>query len=182
VDDPKRAKTAREAEDVLVFSLGGLSKSAALPHMKVGWTAVSGPGALVTDALERLELIADTFLSVGTPVQHALSTLLDAGAKTRAVILDRAKKNISAIDRVLGKNSSLTRLRVDGGWYATLRLPTVKSEEEWVLELLREDGVLVHPGAFFDFESEAYVVVSLLTPERELEDGIEKIAARVEIG
>ena len=180
--DAARAKTAREAEDALVFTLGGLSKSAALPQMKVGWTAIGGPDALVGDAIERLELIADTFLSVGTPIQHALPTLLETGAKTRDAILDRAKKNLSAIDRVLGENSPITRLRVDGGWYATLRLPTVKSEEAWVLELLREDGVLVHPGAFFDFESEAYVVVSLLTPERELEDGIRKIAARVEIG
>ena len=181
-DDAARATTAREAEGVLVFSLGGLSKSAGLPQMKIGWTAVSGPGALVRDALERLELIADTFLSVGTPVQHALPALLDAGAKTRDAILDRAKKNLSAIDRVLGRNSPITRLRVDGGWYATLRLPSVKSEEAWVLELLREDAVLVHPGAFFDFENEAYVVVSLLTPERDLEDGVRKIAARVEIG
>ena len=91
-DDAHRARTAREAEDALVFALGGLSKSAGLPQMKVGWTAVSGPEALVRDALERLELIADTFLSVGTPVQHALLALLEAGAKTRAAILDRAKK------------------------------------------------------------------------------------------
>ena len=177
--DPRRAKTAREAEGALVFSLGGLSKSAALPQMKVGWTAVTGPGALVRDALERLELIADTFLSVGTPVQHALSTLLESGATTRAAILERAKKNLSTIDRALGKNSPVTRLRVDGGWYATLRLPTTKTEEAWVLELLREDGVYVHPGAFFDFENEAYVVVSLLTPERDLEDGVRKITTRV---
>ena len=181
-DDVMRAKTAREAEDALVFSLGGLSKSAALPQMKVGWTAVTGPEALVRESLERLELICDTFLSVGTPVQHALPLLLDAGARTRAAILDRTKKNLDAIDRVIGKNSPVTRLRVDGGWYATLRLPSLKSEEEWVLELLREDGVLVHPGAFFDFVSEAYVVVSLLTPESELRDGVGKIARRAEIG
>lgn len=181
-EESNRAATAREAEDVLVFALGGLSKSAALPQMKLGWTAVSGPDALVRDALERMELIADTFLSVGTPVQHALPALLEAGATTRAAIVERAKKNLSTIDRVLGKNSPVTRLRVDGGWYAPLRLPSTKSEEDWVLELLRQDGVLVHPGAFFDFEREAYVVVSLLTPERDLEGGMLKIAERVGIG
>lgn len=178
-DDPARATTAREAEGVLTFALGGLSKSAALPQMKLGWTAIGGPTALVDDALARLEIIADTFLSVGTPVQHALPDLLVAGAAVRNEVRARAARNLTAVDRCLGPSSPITRLRVDGGWYATLRLPRTRAEEEWVTGLLEEDGVLAHPGAFFDFDAEAFVVVSLLTPEKDLATGLERIAQRV---
>jgi alanine-synthesizing transaminase len=179
-DDPSRATTARLASDALVFSLGGLSKLAALPQMKLGWIAASGPQTQVQAALSKLELIADTFLSVGTPVQHAAPHLLAAGKKTAAAISARTKKNLATLDHALGKDSPATRLKVDGGWYATLRLPQTKTEEEWVLGFLEEDGVLVHPGAFFDFESEAFVVLSLLTGEPNFEAGITKIAQRVE--
>ncbi|MEO7109148.1 MAG: pyridoxal phosphate-dependent aminotransferase [Polyangiaceae bacterium] len=178
-EDRSRATTARLAEDALVFSLGGLSKLAALPQMKLGWIATSGPKAQVDDALSKLELIADTFLSVGTPVQHGASHLLTAGKKTAAAISARTKKNLATLDRVVGKHSPATRLKVDGGWYATLRLPQTKTEEEWVLGFLEDDGVLVHPGAFFDFESEAFVILSLLTPEKDFEAGAAKIAQRV---
>lgn len=178
-DDANRATTARLAEDALVFSLGGLSKLAALPQMKLGWIAASGPKNLVDDALARLELIADTFLSVGTPVQHAAPHLLAAGKKSAAAISARTMKNLTALDRALGKDSPATRLDVAGGWYATLRLPNVKSEDDWVLGFLEEDGVLVHPGAFFDFESEPFVVLSLLTPENDFENGVAKIVARL---
>ncbi len=179
-EDPSRATTARLAEDALVFSLGGLSKLAALPQMKLGWIAASGPKALVDDSLAKLELIADTFLSVGTPVQHAAAALLAAGKKTAAAISARTKKNIATLDDLLGPHSPATRLTVDGGWYATLRLPQTKTEQEWALGFLEEDGVLVHPGAFFDFESEAFVVLSLLTPERDFVNGVRRIAQRVE--
>lgn len=180
-EDASRVTTARLAEDALVFSLGGLSKLAALPQMKLGWMAASGPKTQVDDALAKLELIADTFLSVGTPVQHAAASLLAAGKKTAEGIMARTRKNLATLDHVLGKNSPATRLKVDGGWYATLRLPQTKTEEEWVLGFLEEDGVLVHPGAFFDFESEAFVVLSLLTPEADFEAGVSKIAQRVEV-
>ena len=178
-EDASRATTARLAKDALVFSLGGLSKLAALPQMKLGWIAASGPHALVDDALAKLEVIADTFLSVGTPVQHALPTLLASGKKTAAAISARTKKNLVALDRLLGKNSTATRLEVDGGWYATLHLPSIQSEEEWALGFLNDDSVLVHPGAFFDFESEAFVVLSLLTRERDFEEGVTRIARRL---
>ncbi len=180
-EDASRARTAREAEDTLVFALGGLSKAAALPQMKLGWTAVGGPKAQVDEALARLELIADTFLSVGTPVQHALPALLAAGRVTADAIRARTRANLATLDRAIDPGSPVTRLRVDGGWYATLRLPRTKTEEEWVLELLA-DGVLVHPGAFFDFESEAYVVVSLLTPEPALAEGVARLVAHVAKG
>ena len=179
-EDASRATTARLAEGALVFSLGGLSKLAALPQMKLGFIAASGPDALVSSTLAKLEVIADTFLSVGTPIQYAAPTLLAAGKKTAAAISARTKTNLSSLDRLLGKSSTATRLKVDGGWYATLRLPTIKSEEEWVLGFLNDDGVLVHPGAFFDFESEAFVVLSLLTRERDFEEGVSKIVRRLE--
>lgn len=180
-EDPSRAQTAREAEDTLVFALGGLSKAAGLPQMKLGWTAVGGPKKRVDEALARLEIIADTFLSVGTPVQHALPTLLTAGHAVSEAIRARTRANLAVVDAAIDHRSPITRLRVDGGWYATLRLPRTKSEEQWVLELLAE-GVLVHPGAFFDFESEAYVVVSLLTPEATLAEGAARLVAHVARG
>ncbi|MEO8797127.1 MAG: pyridoxal phosphate-dependent aminotransferase, partial [Polyangiaceae bacterium] len=180
-EDASRVRTAREAEDTLVFALGGLSKAAGLPQMKLGWTAVGGPKARVDEAMARLELIADTFLSVGAPVQHALPALLAVGALTADAIRSRTRANLATLDRAIDSGSPITRLRVDGGWYATLRLPRTKTEEEWVLELLAE-GVLVHPGAFFDFESEAYVVVSLLTPEPALAEGVARLVAHVAEG
>ncbi|HEX7666309.1 MAG TPA: pyridoxal phosphate-dependent aminotransferase, partial [Polyangiaceae bacterium] len=121
------------------------------------------------------------FLSVGTPVQHALPALLTSGKITANAIRTRTRSNLATVDRAIDHASTITRLRVDGGWYATLRLPRTRSEEEWVLALL-DEGVLVHPGAFFDFESEAYVVVSLLTPEAVLAEGIAKIVALVANG
>ncbi|MEO8877023.1 MAG: pyridoxal phosphate-dependent aminotransferase [Polyangiaceae bacterium] len=177
--DPDRATTARLATDALVFALGGLSKLAALPQMKLGWMAVGGPSAKVNDVLAKLEIIADTFLSVGTPVQHAAETLLKAGKTTALAISERTTTNLATLDRALGKDSSATRLRVDGGWYATLRLPQIMTEEEWVLGFLEDDGVLVHPGSFFDFESEAFVIVSLLTREKDFEEGMRRIVAHL---
>jgi aspartate/methionine/tyrosine aminotransferase len=178
--DASRATTARLATDALVFSLGGLSKLAALPQMKLGWIAASGPARLVDDALAKLEIIADTFLSVGTPVQHAAPTLLTAGKKTAAAISARTKNNLATLDRLLGRDSPATRLKVDGGWYATLQLPSTQSEDEWVMDFLNGAGVLVHPGSFFDFETEPFVVLSLLTRERAFEAGVSKIAARLQ--
>lgn len=178
-EDQSRATTARLASDALVFSLGGLSKLAALPQMKLGWIAVGGPDALVDDALARLEIIADTYLSVGSPVQHAAPQLLEIGKNTARAISVRTTVNLRELDRALGSESPGTRLRVDGGWYATLRLPRTKTEDQWVLDLLEEDGVLVHPGSFFDFESEAFVILSLLSSEKDFAEGARRLASRV---
>ncbi len=154
---------AKDARNGLVFSLGGLSKSAALPQMKLAWTIVGGPDARVAPALERLAFIADAFLSVATPVQHALPKLLVAGEKSRDAIMMRATKNLAVLDRA-ALGTAATRLDLDAGWYATLRVPRVRSEMETCLRAL-DRGVYVHPGAFFGFEDEAYVIVSLLAPE-----------------
>ena len=169
-DPPDRiACAAKEAGEGLVFSLGGLSKSAALPQMKLAWTIVGGPEARVAPALERLSFIADAYLSVATPVQHALPRLLAAGAKSRDAISARTKKNLSVLDAAV-KATAVTRLDLEAGWYATLRVPRVRSEMESCLRAL-ERGVYVHPGAFFGFEDEAYVIVSLLAREDDFARG-----------
>jgi aspartate/methionine/tyrosine aminotransferase len=174
-----RAASALEARGALVFALGGLSKLAALPQMKLAWTVVGGPDALVAPALARLEVIADAFLSVGAPVQHALPALLASRADVTAAITARTRDNLAFVrEATSGKATSV--LDVEAGWYATLRVPRTRSEEQWTLALLEHDGVYVHPGHFFDFESEAYLVTSLLTPRPVFRAGIERLVARVE--
>jgi alanine-synthesizing transaminase len=183
-DDPRRASSALEVatEARLVFALGGLSKLAALPQMKLAWTAIAGADPRrVADAASRLELIADTFLSVGTPVQHALPALLASGSIARDAIRARTAANLTRLRaRLAGRATAATLLDCEGGWYATLRLPRTQSEESWALSLLEKDAVYVHPGAFFDFREEAYVIVSLLTPEPVFEEGISRLLARVD--
>jgi alanine-synthesizing transaminase len=138
--------------DVLTFSMGGASKSLGLPQVKLGWTVVGGPADDRAAALEGLELIADTFLSVGTPVQVAAASLLDRG-------------NLAAARRIAAAHPSCTLLPVEGGWSAVVRVPATRGEEVLVLELLSRERILTHPGYFFDFEHEAFLVVSLLVPE-----------------
>jgi aspartate/methionine/tyrosine aminotransferase len=177
-DDAARARSALQADGPLVFALGGLSKLAALPQMKLAWIAVGGRELHVATALGRLEVIADAFLSVSTPVQHALPQLLASSPPVRAAILARTRANLSALGDALA-GSAASVLDVEGGWYAPLRLPRTRTEEDWVLTLLEKDDVYVHPGHFFDFEDEAYVVVSLLTPESTLLEGIRRLVARI---
>jgi aspartate/methionine/tyrosine aminotransferase len=177
-EDPTRATSALEAQGALVFSLGGLSKLAALPQMKLAWIAVGGDAPDVTDAMARLEVLADAYLSVGTPVQHALPHLLASRGPAEGAIQARTRANLELLrSRVTGTAGTL--LDVEGGWYATLRVPATRSEESWVLELLEEDGVHVHPGHFFDFEREAYLVLSLLTPEAIFAEGVARMVTRL---
>ncbi len=174
-----RASSALEAQGALVFALGGLSKLAALPQMKLAWTVVGGDEALARPALSRLEVIADAFLSVGAPVQHALPALLSSRTAVTRAIVARTRDNLAFLRGALeGKAASV--LDVEGGWYATLRVPGTRPEEQWALSLLEQDGVYVHPGHFFDFESEAYLVTSLLTPGPVFREGIGRLVARVE--
>lgn len=146
----------------LTFRLGGLSKSAGLPQLKLGWLAVEGPVLLVKGALERIELICDTYLSVSTPVQLAAPALIASGAEVRARILDRVRHNDRELRRLSEAYPSLHALPCEAGWSAVLRVPSTRSEEDLVIELLERDSVLVHPGFFFDFPHEAFLVVSLL--------------------
>lgn len=173
------AATAIRGREALTFSLGGLSKLACLPQMKLGWIVTSGPGDLVEAARGRLEWIADTYLSVGAPVQDALSALLDAGDAARGVLRVRTQTNLAALRAQFGSNSAATVLRVEGGWSAVIRLPRVRSEESWLLELLDRYDVLAQPGYFYDFETEAYLIVSLIPEPAVFAEGAGRIAAMV---
>lgn len=176
--DATRARSALEADGPLVFALGGLSKLAALPQAKLAWMAVGGEAARVDVALARLEVIADAFLSVAAPVQHGLPALLTSRAVTEHAIRDRTVRNLAWLASAVA-GSAVSLLDAEGGWYATLRLPRTRDEQAWALAFLEQDGVHVHPGHFFDFDEEAYVVVSLLTPEATLREASERILARV---
>jgi alanine-synthesizing transaminase len=169
-----RAGRVAARSDVLSFSLGGLSKSAGLPQVKLGWIAVSGPDAPAAEAIERLELICDTYLAVSTPVQLAAAALLGRGAAVRAQIAARVMTNYRALQRAVAGTPSCRVLRSDGGWYAVLRVPSLESEEDLVLRLLA-DGVLTHPGYFFDFPRESFLVVSLLPEEASFADGVARV-------
>jgi Aspartate/tyrosine/aromatic aminotransferase len=163
----------------LVFSLGGLSKSCGLPHLKLGWIAATGPVALVRTALARLELIADTYLSVGTPVQMALPGLLQAGAAIRRQILERVQRNRRVLANALDAHSPCTLLPAEAGWCAILRVPEIMSDEAWAGTLLDQDSVLVQPGYFFDLTMGATLVLSLIVEEQVFAEGVARLLARV---
>lgn len=146
----------------LTFVLGGLSKSVGLPQMKLGWIAVGGPPSLVADAMDRLETICDAYLSVSTPVQTAVADLLQRGAAVRTQIHERVRTNYALLHDISSAHPSCSVLPVEAGWYAVVQVPAVASEDTIVLDLLERTGVLVHPGYFFDFEREAFLVLSLL--------------------
>jgi hypothetical protein len=146
--------------------------------MKLGWMVVSGPAALRAEAWEKLEWIADTYLSVSTPVQCAAARLLAAGGTVQREISRRTAENL-AFARATLAGSPANILAVEGGWYITLQVPRIRSEEEWTLELLEHADVLVQPGFFYDFESEAYLVVSLLTAPEIFREGLARLVASV---
>jgi alanine-synthesizing transaminase len=163
----------------LTFRLGGLSKSAGLPQVKLGWIAVSGPEELVDRALERLDLICDTYLSVSTPVQVAAPELMARGADVREQILARVRGNYETLGAVAAADPAVEVLHADGGWSAVLRVPATRCEEDLALDLLERGGVVVHPGFFFDFPREAFLVVSLLPEPRAFADGVRRIMERI---
>ncbi len=166
--------------DALAFSLGGLSKSAGLPQVKLGWIAAGGPDALVAPALQRLELVCDTYLSVSTPVQLAAPELIERGAAVRAQIQARTIANYRLLRQRTAAVPACGVLRAEGGWYAVLQVPSIDSEEDLAVALVERCGVLAHPGYFFDFPRESYLVVSLLPPEAAFADGIGRILGHVE--
>ena len=168
-----------QQRQALTFGLGGFSKSIGLPQLKLGWMAVTGPDAVVEPALARLEIIADSFLSVGTPVQHAAGQLLARGREVRERILDRVRANLATLESAVAASPSCTLFRVEGGWSAVLRVPALRSEESLVIDLVEREGILVHPGFFFDFPREAYLVVSLLPEPATFRDAISRALHRV---
>ena len=164
--------------DALVFTLGGLSKSIGLPQVKLAWIAAAGPAQLVAESLHRLELICDTYLSVSTPVQLAATELIERGAAIRAQISARTRKNYHRLKVAGASAPSCDVLTAGGGWSAVIQVPTLCSEEELTLTMLTTDGVLAHPGYFFDFPRESFVIVSLLVTEAAFAAGIERLFAR----
>jgi len=175
--DPARAPSAVSQARCLTFSLSGLSKLAGLPQLKLGWIAASGPEPALSEALARLELVADTYLSVSSPVQHAAPRLLELAAGFQDAVRARLRRNLATAREALAPPAPATPLHVDGGWSLPLRLPATRTGEAWALELLESEGLLVQPGYFYDFEGEAYLVVSLLTPEPVFAKGMQRLRA-----
>jgi aspartate/methionine/tyrosine aminotransferase len=167
----KARQSCLSNRDVLTFTLSGVSKISALPQMKVAWIATSGPGDEVESAQQRLEIVADTYLSMNAPIQWATPVLLDQRKDIQKQLLDRVLKNLAELDRQLSPQKTCQRLSVEGGWYTIVRVPVTQTDEELVVDLLRRKSVLVHPGHFYDFPSDGYLVLSLLTPEKEFEEG-----------
>ncbi len=179
-EDPHRAPSFVTVDTALTFTLSGLSKVAALPQMKLGWIAASGPPRAVSEALERLEMVADCYLSVAAPVQHAAGYLLGAASSVESVVRARVQANLAALRARLLPDSRVSLLRVEGGWTAVLRVPRTRTEEDWCVTLAERDGVLVGPGYFYDFVAEAYLVVSLLPPEDVFAEGIARVVDRID--
>jgi aspartate/methionine/tyrosine aminotransferase len=177
VQDPRRAASVARDGPALAFALGGLSKGCGLPQLKLAWVAVTGPEAQRREALGRLEVIADTYLSVSTPVQVAAPDLLARREELQAPLRERLRANLDALGSRLSGDSPASLLAPEGGWYAVLHVPANVSEEERVSRLLEERDVLVHPGYFFDFPREAFLVASLLTPPADFAEGIDRILA-----
>jgi aspartate/methionine/tyrosine aminotransferase len=145
--------------------------------MKVAWTITSGPKARVEEAMPRLDVIADTFLSLNAPVQWAAPALLEQRKNIQPVLLDRIRVNLQELDRHLSGVSSCHRLDVEGGWYAVMRVPVTRSDEELAIEIVRKVYVIVHPGHFYDFPSDGYLVVSLITDPKIFREGVSRLAS-----
>ncbi|HEX8879724.1 MAG TPA: pyridoxal phosphate-dependent aminotransferase [Candidatus Acidoferrum sp.] len=161
--------------DALTFTLSGLSKTCGLPQMKAAWVVISGPQELKRDALARLEVIADTYLSMNAPVQLALPSFLEQRRTFQEQLMGRVRRNLAELDRQLALQKVCSRLELEGGWYAVLRVPATRSDEDLALTLLDEKGAYVHPGHFYDFPSEGYLVVSLLVEEVPFSGGMTSI-------
>lgn len=159
--------------DALTLTLSGISKICGLPQMKAAWLVVSGPQKTKNEAKARLEVIADTYLSMNTPVQLALPAFLLQRGAFQKLLMERVRRNLAELDRQLSLQKVCSRLAIEGGWYGVLRVPATHADEDLALALLNEKGVYVHPGRFYDFPSEGYLVVSLITPEGEFSRGLD---------
>lgn len=178
LDPASDAVSVLAAGDVVCCSLGGLSKTVGLPQIKLGWIAFAGPSARLDELLPAYEMIADTYLSVSTPAQVALPSLLERGGAVRAAIQGRIRRNLDALRVAAAASPAVTVLRCEGGWSAVLQVPAFASEEALVLRLLTDDHVLVHPGFFFDFEREAFLVISLLVEPDTFDAGVARVMRR----
>ena len=161
--------------DALTFTLSGVSKISALPQMKFAWVATSGPEEMVAQAGARLEIVADTFLSMNAPVQLAGPVLLDQRKQVQPILLDRLRVNLAELDAQLAGHPSCSRLLVEGGWYVILRVPAIESDEDLAIRLLRKARVSVHPGHFYDFPNEGHLVLSLITEPADFHEGVARL-------
>jgi len=176
---PPAQSAVADIQTGLAFSLGGLSKYAGLPHMKLAWILVAGDPAIVAEALSRLSIVADAYLSPNQMTQLALPVIFESTRGVRDAICNRTRRNLNHLRQSCRTIPSLSTPKIDGGWYAPLRLPAIHTEEEWCLRLLK-DNVLVHPGYFYDFDDQAYVVLSLLTPPKAFALGVERLLGCLE--
>lgn len=159
----------------LTFTMSGISKISGLPQMKLAWLAVNGPDQAKREALARLEMIADTYLSQNAPIQLAAMVFLEQRHAFQQQLMARVRKNLSHLDHELQKEKRITRLEVEAGWYAVLRIPATRSDEHFAIELLEKHDVYLHPGHFYDFPNDGYLVLSLITPEQDFTEGIHKL-------
>ncbi len=172
---PARGSFAHGDHPALTYVLSGLSKIAGLPQMKAAWIASFGPEPLLHEANARLEVVADTFLSMNAPVQHALPYLLANRRNIQQQILARVEKNLAALDARLANAPALSRLHVEGGWYAVLRVPALMSGEQLAIRLMENQQVVIHPGYFYGFEGDGWIVLSLLTTSEAFAEGIDRV-------
>ncbi|HEY2915351.1 MAG TPA: pyridoxal phosphate-dependent aminotransferase, partial [Candidatus Angelobacter sp.] len=159
----------------LTFTMSGISKISGLPQMKFAWLAVSGPEAEKREALARLEMIADTYLSLNAPIQLAAPVLLRQRKQFQQQLMTRVRANLAELDAQLTGNQHVSRLAVEGGWYAVLRIPATRPDEDLAIELLQTHDVYLHPGHYYNFPGDGYLVVSLITPEQEFKEGIRRL-------
>jgi aspartate/methionine/tyrosine aminotransferase len=172
---PDRPSSFARNSVALTFALSGISKICGLPQMKVAWLVISGPQTLKNEAKARLEVIADTFLSMNAPVQLALPVFLSQGPLFQRQLMERVRQNLAELDRQLTLQEVCSRLEVEGGWYAVLRVPATRSDEDLALALLEEKGVYVHPGHFYDFPHDGFLVLSLICDETGLSKGLRSL-------
>jgi alanine-synthesizing transaminase len=166
-------------DKALTFTMSGLSKISGLPQMKVAWLIATGPETLKQKAVARLEMIADTYLSMNTPMQLALPALLELRHDFQQQCIERTRNNLAQLDELLSTQKLCTRLDLEGGWYVVIKLPVTGGDNDFALELLSTHGVYVHPGHFYDFAADGYLVVSLITPEPAFATGTQALVALI---
>ena len=179
IDDSNQKESLVKNKKVLTFVLNGLSKMLGLPQMKLSWIAVTGPDQVVGEALKRLEIISDTYLSVNAPAQNALKEWFVCKDNIQLNILNRIKQNSSLLQSEMGKLPGCALPHTQGGWYAVIKIDKARNEEDFVLRLLKEDHVYIHPGYFYDFKEDGYFVVSLLPESLEFKKGIKKLGVQI---
>jgi alanine-synthesizing transaminase len=173
--DGSRAASFAANRGAPTFTLSGLSKISGLPQMKAAWLIAGGPQQWKSEAVARLEVIVDTYLSVNAPVQLAMPKFLEQRHAFHKQVISRVRRSLGELDRQLAEQKACARLTVEGGWCVVLRVPATRSDEDLAIELLTTRGVSIHPGHFYEFESDGYLVVSLITPERIFAEGTTRL-------